>query len=127
MTDYTAKDSSIDTFVKGIQAKNDALLNKVVAKTSVDLTTLESDGKTRAIRNQETNLGDLVADAYRDAAGADVAIVNGGGIRADIKAGSITYGQIIAVHPFGNELRMVESHQERRFWTRWKWPPHHSR
>lgn len=109
VTDYTAKDATVDTFVKGIQAKNDALLNKVVAKTSVDLTTLESDGKTRAIRNQETNLGDLVADAYRDAAGADVAIVNGGGIRADIKAGNITYGQIIAVHPFGNELRMVEA------------------
>lgn len=109
VTDYTAKDSSMDTFVKGILAKNDALLKKVVAKTSVDLTTLEADGKTRAIRNQETNLGDLVADAYRDAAGADIAIVNGGGIRADIKAGNITYEQIIAVHPYGNELRMVEA------------------
>jgi 2',3'-cyclic-nucleotide 2'-phosphodiesterase (5'-nucleotidase family) len=109
ITDYTEKDSAMDTFVKSIQAKNEALLNKVVAKTSVDLTTMESDGKTRAIRTQETNLGDLVADAYRDASGADVAIVNGGGIRADIKAGDITYGQIIAVHPFGNELRMVEA------------------
>lgn len=109
VTDYTAKDSAMDTFVKGILSKNEALLNKVVAKTSVDLTTLEADGKTRAIRNQETNLGDLVTDAYRDAAGADIAIVNGGGIRADIKAGNITYGQIIAVHPFGNELRMVEA------------------
>lgn len=109
VTDYTAKDPSMDTFVKGIQSKNEALLNKVVAKTSVDLTTMESDGKTRAIRNQETNMGDLVADAYRDASGADIAIVNGGGIRADIKAGDITYGQIIAVHPFGNELKMVEA------------------
>lgn len=109
ITDYAAKDPAIDTFVKGIQAKNAALLNKVVAKTSVDLTVLEADGKTRAIRNQETNLGDLVTDAYRVMAGADVAIVNGGGIRADIKAGDITYGQIIAVHPFGNELRMVEA------------------
>ncbi|MET0016722.1 5'-nucleotidase C-terminal domain-containing protein [Oscillibacter sp.] len=109
VTDYTAKNPAMDTFVKGIQSKNEALLNKVVAKTSVDLTTIEADGKTRAIRNQETNLGDLVADAYRDVAGADIAIVNGGGIRADIKAGDITYGQIIAVHPFGNELRMVEA------------------
>ena len=109
VTDYAAKDPTVDTFVKGILAKNEALLNKVVAKTSVDLTTMEADGKTRAIRNQETNLGDLVADAYRTEAGADVAIVNGGGIRADIKAGNITYGQIIAVHPFGNELRMVEA------------------
>ncbi len=109
VTDYTAKDPTTDTFVQGIKAKNDALLKKVVAKTSVDLTVMEADGKTRAIRNQETNLGDLVADAYRAASGADVAIVNGGGIRANIAAGDITYEQIIAVHPFGNELRMVKA------------------
>lgn len=109
VTNYTKKDSTVDTFVKGILAKNEALLKQVVAKTSVNLTTMEADGTTRAIRNQETNLGDLVADAYRAASGADVAIVNGGGIRADIKAGDITYEQIIAVHPYGNELRMVEA------------------
>lgn len=40
--------------------------------------------------------------------GADVAIVNGGGIRSDIKAGDITYGDIIAVHPFGNSMCVVE-------------------
>ena len=109
VSDYTKKDSTVDTFVKGIQAKNEALLKQVVAKSSVDLTVTEADGKTRAVRNQETNLGDLVADAYRDASGADIAIVNGGGIRASIPAGNITYEQIIAVHPFGNELRMVEA------------------
>ena len=40
VTDYTAKNPAMDTFVKGIQSKNEALLNKVVAKTSVDLTTM---------------------------------------------------------------------------------------
>ena len=74
----------------------------------MDLTTKRADG-TRAIRNRETNLGDLCADAYRAISGADIALVNGGGIRADIPAGDITYGQIIKVHPYGNALCVVEA------------------
>ena len=53
-------------------------------------------------------LGDSCADAYRAAAGADVAFVNGGGIRADWEMGDITYGDIIAVHPYGNTLCMAQ-------------------
>ena len=107
VSDYAAKDDTADAFVKSIQEKNEALVNTVVARTSVDLTTKRADG-TRAIRNRETNLGDLCADAYRAVSGADIALVNGGGIRADIPAGDITYGQIIAVHPYGNEMCVVE-------------------
>ena len=40
--------------------------------------------------------------------GADVAFVNGGGVRADIPAGDITYGQILSVHPFGNMACLME-------------------
>ena len=108
VSDYAAKDDTADAFVKSIQEKNEALVNTVVARTSVDLTTKRADG-TRAVRNRETNLGDLCADAYRAVSGADIALVNGGGIRADIPAGDITYGQIIAVHPFGNEMCVVEA------------------
>ena len=35
-------------------------------------------------------------------------MVNGGGIRADLPAGPITYGDIIAVHPYGNTLCLAE-------------------
>lgn len=62
----------------------------------------------RIIRNAETNLGDLCADAYRAMSGADVAFVNGGGVRAQIPAGDITLDQIYSVHPFGNVMCMVE-------------------
>ena len=62
----------------------------------------------RIIRNAETNLGDLCADAYRAMSGADVAFVNGGGVRAQIPAGNITLDQIYSVHPFGNIMCMVE-------------------
>ena len=60
------------------------------------------------MRNAETNLGDLCADAYRILLGADIAFVNGGGVRDNIKVGDITYGDIIKVHPFGNEACLVE-------------------
>lgn len=63
----------------------------------------------RVIRNTETNLGHLVADAYRDQTGADIALVNGGGIRANIPAGEVTLNQIMSCHPFGNSLCMVEA------------------
>lgn len=90
-------------------------LNEVVAVSEVDLTiydpvAVREDGsKIRIIRNAETNLGDLCADAYRDQSGADVAFVNGGGIRVSIDAGEITLNDILKVHPFGNVMCVVEA------------------
>ena len=94
--------------VADINAQFEELVNTVVAHTDVDLCTIDPATGERMVRSNETNLGDLCADAYRAMSGADVAIVNGGGIRADIPAGDITYGQIIKVHPFGNEMCMIE-------------------
>lgn len=106
--DVTDVDAETDAFIKDIQKQYEALLNQVIGHTDVDLTTKDEDGN-RAIRNQETNLGDLCADAYRVVLGADIAFVNGGGVRADIPAGDITYAQVIAVHPFGNMACVVEA------------------
>ncbi len=100
-------DAAATEFIAGVTAKFDDLQNTVVAKTSVDLTTKNEDG-SRAVRSKETNLGDLCADAYLNVMGADVAFVNGGGVRADIPAGDITFGQIVSVHPFGNVACLAE-------------------
>ena len=109
VSDYTEKDPDADAFIKDIQAKFDEVLKKVVAKTDVDLTITEPGSDVRIVRNAETNLGDLCADAYRAMSGADIAFVNGGGVRKSIPAGDITYEQILNVHPFGNSLCMVEA------------------
>ena len=111
ITDYTEKDADTEAYIAQIQAQFEELLNEVVASTEVDLTIFEpgNDPAVRIVRNSETNLGDLCADAYRYISGADVAFVNGGGVRTDIATGDITYGDIIKVHPFGNELCMVEA------------------
>ena len=89
-------------------------LNEVVASTQVELTindpvVVDDNGRPiRMIRRAETNLGDLCADAYRLQSGADIAFVNGGGIRVSIPAGDITLGNILSVHPFGNSMCVIE-------------------
>jgi 5'-nucleotidase/UDP-sugar diphosphatase len=74
----------------------------VIGKNAVDL-----DGQARTLRTQESALGNLVADAMLDATRADdaqVALMNGGGIRTSLKAGDITVGGVLEVLPFGNRL-----------------------
>ncbi len=89
-------------------------LNEVVAASMVELslydpTEVDANGRPiRMVRRAETNMGDFCADAYRDQSGADIAIENGGAIRSIIGKGDITYGDIIAVKPFGNALCVIE-------------------
>ncbi len=58
-------------------------------------------------RGEQYALGNLIADAQRTAAGADFAVMNNGGIRADLRAGPVSYGQLFEVQPFGNMLVRV--------------------
>ena len=89
-------------------------LAEVVAASAVDLyfydpeTMKDGEKPVRIIRRAETNLGDLCADAYLDQSGADIAYVNGGGIRTSINKGNITLNDILKVHPFGNNLTVIE-------------------
>jgi 5'-nucleotidase / UDP-sugar diphosphatase len=63
---------------------------------------------TAGIRNAETNMGNLVADAMRFAGGSEVAIQNGGGVRADIAAGDVTVGDTFNVLPFTNLVKTAQ-------------------
>ncbi len=103
------KDNGIGDVVNAALKKNEELVNSVVAHTDVDLVIKDPVSGERIVRNQETNLGDLCADAYRAMGETDIAFVNGGGVRDTIPAGDVTYGQIIKVHPFGNALCTVEA------------------
>ena len=52
----------------------------------------------------ESALGDLVADAQRAATHADIALMNPGGLRSDLRAGAVTWGDVLTLHPFANRL-----------------------
>jgi 5'-nucleotidase len=68
------------------------------------------DVRSAVNRTEETNIANFVADAFRKAAGADVALVNGGSLRADtvISAGEISLRDVLSILPFNNELSKIE-------------------
>ncbi len=76
-------------------------LEQAVGRTDVELNIKSADVRTR-----ETNMADFIADAYRHATGADVALVNGGSIRADttIEPGVMTKRDVLSMLPFNNKL-----------------------
>ncbi len=102
------------SFIDGIKAKYELELEKNVAVSEANLTIYNPDkyseetGLYREVRRGETNMGDFCADAYRAVLGSDIAIINGGGVRADIEKGDVSYGDLLNVNPFGNNLCIIE-------------------
>lgn len=103
IADYAAKDEEMNGYIAQIQGRFEETMNRVTAHSDVPLSICSGDG-IRLVRIRETGIGDFCADAYRAVSGADIAFINGGGIRADLPEGDITYGDMVAVHPYGNTL-----------------------
>ncbi|SDB12717.1 5'-nucleotidase [Pseudobutyrivibrio sp. YE44] len=114
LNDTVVKDPAIEALSKHITDLVDAEYGVELAKSEVDL----NGNKAPGVRTEETNLGDLIADGLKwsvlkekgAVSVADdhvVAITNGGGIRASIKAGSVTKKDINTVLPFGNTVAVV--------------------
>jgi len=97
------KDPEVVELVEEIKAENEEITSEVIGNTAVEL-----NGERQYVRTGETNLGSLLGDAMLDAVDADVAITNGGGIRASIDKGEITRGEIVTVLPFGNIVEVKE-------------------
>lgn len=78
--------------------------SSVVAQIPFDITIKRENERT-----METVMGDMTADAMREASGADIAMQNGGNIRdQELKKGDITKAQLVTVFPYGNVLQMAE-------------------
>ncbi len=107
--------SKIDKKLNEEMAEVKEALSEAVGETAFDLLVddpveMYSEGvPLLQARIAETNLGDFCADAYRDQGGTDIAVMNGGGIRANIPAGTITYESLIKVQPYNNSLVVVEA------------------
>ncbi len=76
---------------------------EVVAKTKEKL-----DGFRSNVRTKETTLGNLLTDAMRETGKAEIALMNGGGIRESIPAGNINLYSIGKSLPFINSLVTIE-------------------
>ena len=96
-------DNELNTYINEINSKVNDLKNEVLTNIDVSLSISDSNG-IRLVRNRETQIGNLIADAYRIESNADIGLINGGGIRDDLPAGDVTYGDMMKVHPFGNSI-----------------------
>ena len=101
--DKVTADSNTKQFVEKIKEEVNSQGNFVIGRSEVDLSIKDADGN-RIVRIRETNIGDFCADALRSFTDADIALVNGGGIRADIKRGDILFNDLYNVMPFGDMI-----------------------
>lgn len=101
--DEITPDNETALFVNSVKEEAEGLGNFVIGHSEVDLMIYDENGK-RIVRKQETNIGDFCADAFRAFTGADIAMVNGGGIRKNIEKGEILFNDLYNVMPFGDMI-----------------------
>lgn len=102
-TSSVVPDNETEAFVNSVKKEVEGLGNFVIGHSEVDLTINDENGK-RIVRKQETNIGDFCTDAFRTFTGADIALINGGGIRKDIKKGEVLFNDLYNVMPFGDMI-----------------------
>lgn len=93
------EDPTMLALLKPFKDRGDATLLIDIGKSKIDF-----DGERSSVRAQETNLGNLLTQVFREKLDTDIAITNGGGIRASMPAGKLTYVSVLTVLPFGNEV-----------------------
>ncbi|OOR99194.1 bifunctional UDP-sugar hydrolase/5'-nucleotidase [Haemophilus paracuniculus] len=97
-------DPALQAELQKYQDEGDKLLGQVVGEVKGG----KLEGNRDIVRFHQTNLGRLIAQSQMQRVGADIGIMNSGGIRTSIEEGAVTYKNIIAVQPFGNMISTVE-------------------
>ena len=104
---YTKTDADVDAYIAEINESYAELGNRKIGESKVEFITHNEEG-VRLVRTAETNLGNLCSDALFFITNADVSYVNGGGLRAPIKSGDMTFNDIYSVFPFNNRIVTAE-------------------
>ena len=97
-----AEDPAVRDFLKPFQDNGAARLTLPIGETVGVF-----DGNRDRVRSQPTNLGLLIARAMMSRTGADLAIMNAGGVRDSLPEGRVTYRDVLKVQPFGNQVVLV--------------------
>ena len=104
---HPSPDASTTQFIADIKEEYTKALAMPLGTLDFPLVATTETGSW-LVRNGETNLGDFTTDAIRSYYGTDIAVINGGGLRATIPAGTVTYSEVIKSFPFGNMLCVGE-------------------
>ncbi|WP_025565296.1 bifunctional UDP-sugar hydrolase/5'-nucleotidase UshA [Psychromonas sp. SP041] len=101
--DEIQQNETVFNTLKPFQEEGQAALNIVIGSSNGLL-----QGERKVVRNNQTNLGRLIATAHMQRAQADFSVMNSGGIRASIEAGDISYKSVLTVQPFANTITYVD-------------------
>lgn len=106
VTDATPDEPNAAAVIATYETKLSAELDKPLGNTTVAL-----DGTNLGSRTRETNLGNLIADAFREGTKADITILNGGSIRANttFAVGPISKRDVVSMLPFENPIIKIEA------------------
>ncbi|MBP5778259.1 MAG: bifunctional metallophosphatase/5'-nucleotidase [Prevotella sp.] len=105
------ENATVSEVISNIYQEMDKVTTRQVAHSDFELTVNDAEGN-RMVRRGETNLGDIVTDAFKVLMNAEIGLCNGGGLRNSIKAGDITYGDVVNALPFDNCLVKIETKGE---------------
>ena len=95
------KDSSVLEVVSKVKESAMEAGRKVIGLSGITMNALDAHGEW-LVREREMPIGNFCADAFRTVLDTDIAMINGGGIRADLPAGEVSYNTLISVFPFNN-------------------------
>ena len=101
-TPQIAEAPALREFLQPFQLAGQSKLNVPVGSADGVL-----DGDRAHVRLQPTNLGHLIARAMMDRTGADLALINAGGVRDSLPVGAISYRDVMKVQPFSNTVGVV--------------------
>ncbi|MEK7831609.1 MAG: 5'-nucleotidase C-terminal domain-containing protein, partial [Acidobacteriota bacterium] len=106
VTDATPDDPEAAAIIASYETKLSTELDKPLGQTSEVL-----DGTSISSRTRETNLGNLIADAFRAGTKADITLFNGGSIRANatFAVGTISKRDVVSMLPFENPIIKIEA------------------
>lgn len=99
-------DPEMKAFLDEIVASYAPVMNRKVGEVSYDMIVRDADGFDVS-RVEENGLCDFVADAYRTVGGTRAALVNAGAVRNNLKAGTVTYNDILNILPYSNDIVTV--------------------
>ena len=105
--DIPFKSEKVAATIDSVRADMHQATSRQLCKVGFELTINDTKGD-RLARLNETNLGDLVSDAYLDYFGAEIGLMNGGGLRNSIPAGNVCYGDVVNALPFINMMCEIE-------------------
>lgn len=104
----SVRSTKVQATYDSLQKNAAPILQKIIAVSNYDFT-INFERSSRKIINQESGMGNLTADAFRYATGAQIGLINSRSIRKGLKKGNITYRDILNINPFDRFICLLQA------------------